>query len=234
MIDRKDLYGSIKLSGETVFHHNISQDKDKLDIYNKAIADGKIVEFDQTTLTRLRKLYYAYYSALIYIFYEPTTFHNIANKVELLTHTMEDKEYQIVHGDTDSTRSIPFFMYGVEHLDFNSWLEVKEGQKVWIYDLFSMLKIERETYYKLEHPEIKQIISKSTIMNHPGRERDDFKTYYNGFDYMLIGIIPEMEKNMPNHPFADILIPEITRFKKEIDFEKLVLDFSTETKRNLK
>ena len=32
VIDRKDLYGSIKLSGETVFHHNISQDKDKLDI----------------------------------------------------------------------------------------------------------------------------------------------------------------------------------------------------------
>lgn len=225
---------SNKLNGETLFFHNLSLYNDKLEIYIKALSERKITNFDQTALTRLRKLYYGLYSGLIYMYYEPTNFNNIGNKAELLTHTMEDKEYQIVHGDTDSTRNIPFFMYGVEHLDFNSWLEVKEGQKVWVYDLFSMLKIEKETYYRLEHPEIKQIISKSTIMNHPGRERDDFKTYHNGFDYMLIGIIPEMEKNMPNHPFADILIPEITRFKKEIDFEKLVLDFSTETKRNLK
>ncbi len=229
----KDLYGSIKLNKETVFHHNISQDKDKLDIYNKAITDGKILEFDPTTLTRLRKLYYAFYSGLIYMFYAPTNFNNIASKLELLTHTMEDKEYQIVHGNTDSTRNIQFFMYGVEHLDFNSWIEVKEGQKVWVYDLFSMLKIEKEIYYKLEHPEIKQVVSKANIMDHPGRERDDFKTYHNGFDYMLIGLIPEMESNMSSHPFADILIPEITRFKKEIDFEKLVLEWS-ETKRNLK
>lgn len=61
MIEIKDLYGTIKLSGETVFHHNISQDKERLDIYNQAVADGKIMEFDQTTLTRLKKLYYAYY-----------------------------------------------------------------------------------------------------------------------------------------------------------------------------
>ena len=28
----KDLYGSIKLNGETVFYHNISQDKVKLEL----------------------------------------------------------------------------------------------------------------------------------------------------------------------------------------------------------
>lgn len=229
----KDLNEIIKLNGETIFHHNIAQNKDKLDVYNKAVEDGKITEFDQTTLTRLRKLYYAFYPALIYIFYEPTTFKNIGNRLELLTNTMDDREYQIVHGDTDSTRNIPFSMYGVEHLDYNSWLEVKEGQKVWVYDLFSMLKIEKEIYYKLENPEIRQVVSKSKIMSHPGRERGDFKIYQNGFSYMLIKIIPEMEKNMATHPFADILIPEITKFKEKIDFEKLVLDFNTETKRNL-
>lgn len=229
----KELYNSIKLKNETVFHNYISQDKDKLNLYDKAIADGKILEFDQTTMTRLRKLYYAYFSAIIYLFYYPTSFSNIANKLELFTFVFEDKEYNIVHGDTDSTRNIPFFMYNVEHLDYNSWLEVKEGQKVWVYDLFSMLKIEKEIYYKLENPIVKRIVPKSRIINHPGREKENFNIYHNGFDNMLVGLIPEMEKNMLNHPFADILIPEITRFKKEIDFEKLVLDFSTETKRNL-
>lgn len=230
----KDLYGSIKLNGETVFFHNLSQDKDKLQLYKKAISEGKITDFDQITLTRLRKLYYGLYSSLIYMYYEPTNFDNISNKVELLTHVLEDKDFQVVHGDTDSTRDILFPLYGISHLDFNSWLEVKEGQKVWIYDLFSMTKIEKSVYYRLENPNVTKIISKSLIMNHPGRDRDDFKTYHNGFDFMLIKLIPEMEKDMPNHPFAHILIPEITRFKKEIDFEKLVLNFEIETKRNLK
>ncbi len=231
MIDGKELYGSIKLNGETVFFHNLSQDKDKLELYKKAVTDGKITNFDQTTITRLRKLYYGFYSGLIYMYYEPTNFNNIANKTELLTHTMEDKEYKIVHGDTDSTRNIPFFMYGVKHLDSNSWLEVEEGQKVWVYDLFSMLKIEKSIYYKLENPKVNRVIPKSAIMDHPGRERDDYRTYHNGFDFMLVGIIPDMEKNMAIHPFKEILSPEITRFKKEINFEDMVLEYSTEMKK---
>ncbi len=43
---------------------------------------------------------------------------------------------------------------------------------------------------------------------------------------MLIKRIPEMEQNMENHPFKEILSPEITRFKKEINFEDLVLEVS--------
>ena len=65
----KDLYGSIKLNGETVFYHSISQDKVKLELYNQAVAEGKITDFDQTVLTRLRKLYYGLYSGLIYMYY---------------------------------------------------------------------------------------------------------------------------------------------------------------------
>ena len=147
MLEQKE-YGSIKLNKETVLNHYISQNKEKLDLYNQAIADGKITDFDQVILTRLRKLYYGIYSGLIYMYFEPTNFNNIGNKAELMTHVLEDKQYQLVHGNIDSTRNIPFFMYGVEHLDYNSWLEVQEGQKVWVYDLFSMLKIEKSVYYK--------------------------------------------------------------------------------------
>ena len=220
----KDLYGSIKLNGETVFYHNISQDKVKLELYNQAVAEGKITDFDQTVLTRLRKLYYGLYSGLIYMYYEPTNFNNIGNKAELMTHVLEDKSYQLVHGETDSTRNIPFFMYGVEHLDFNSWIEVQEGQKVWVYDLFSMLKIEKGVYYKLENPNITQVISKSSIMSHPGRDREDYRFYHDGMNFMLIDIFPRMEKNLSTHPFAKILAPEITRYKKDIDFDSIILD----------
>ena len=119
MIKRKELYGSIKLNGESIFVHNLSQDKEKYLKFLNGLKSGKITNFDQTTLTRLRKLYYGFYSAIIYLYYEPTDFSNIGNKLELLTHALEDKKFQIVHGSVDSTRNIVFFMYGVKHLDYN-------------------------------------------------------------------------------------------------------------------
>lgn len=227
-MDYNNLRGSIKLNSETVFNHYISQDKDKLNIYNKAVAEGKITHFDQTTITRLRKLYYGLYSGLIYMYMEPTTFNNIGNKVELLTHVFEDKKYNLVHGDTDSTKNIPFFMYGVEHLDSNSWIEVEEGNKIWVYDTFSLMRIEKEVYYKLENPKVNNVIPKSVIMNSLGRDRDDYKFYHDGFNYMLISIFKELEKIMETHPFKHILSPEITRFKKEINFDNIPLEWNIE------
>lgn len=233
-IDKKmqELYGSIKLNGETVFFHYLSQDKDKLELYKKALLEGKITNFDQTTITRLRKLYYGMYSGLMYMYYDPTDFNNIGNKVELLTHVMEDKKFQIVHGDTDSTRNIPFFMYGVQHLDSNSWVEVEEGQKIWVYDPFSLLKIEKNVYYALEHPNIHRVINGIDILNHPGRDRDDYTTFHDGMSFVLFGKVPEMKKNMAHHPYRDILEPEITRFKKDINYDDLYLEWQ-EVKRNL-
>lgn len=229
-MDYNNLHNSIKLDGETVFHHYISQDKEKLDIYNQAISEGKITHFDQTTITRLRKLYYGLYSGLIYMYMEPTTFNNIGNKVELLTHVLEDKNYRLVHGNTESTQNIPFYMYGVEHLDFNSWLEVEEGNKTWIYDTFSLMKFEKEVYYKLENPKISKIVPKRAIMEHPGRDRDDYTIYHDGFNFALIGIFQKLDSTMSSHPFKQILAPELTRFKKEINFDDVLLEWYDEEK----
>lgn len=224
----KDLYGSIKLNGETIFFHNLSQNQDKLQLYKKAVSEGKITNFDQTTLTRLRKLYYAFYSGLIYMYYEPTDFNNIGNKVELLTHVLEDKKFQIVHGDTDSTRDIKFFLYGTKHLDFNSWIEVEEGQKTWVYDLFSLLKIEKSVYYQLEHPSINKVIPGEAVLNHPGRDRENYTEFHDGFIEILFSQMPIMEKNMNRHPFKEILIPELMRFKNEINYDDLFLRINEE------
>lgn len=213
---------------KTIFFLNLSQDKDKLELYKKALSEGKITNFDQATITRLRKLYYGLYTGLIYMYMEPTSFHNIGNKVELLTHVFEDKQYNIMHGETDSTRDIQFFMYGVEHLDLNSWIEVEEGNKTWVYDTFSLMKIEKQIYYKLENPKVDKVIPKSVIMEHPGRARDDYTIYHDGFNYMLIGIFKKLEKVMDKHPFKHILSPEITRFKKEIDFDGIILEWNKE------
>ena len=191
--EKKELYGSIELNGLSVFVHNLSQNDNKYRIFQNAIKDGKISDFDQTTLTRLRKLYYAFYSAVIYLYYSPTDFQNIGNKVELLSHVFEDKKFRIVHGSVDSTRDINFFMYGVNHLDFNSWIEVEEGTTTWVYDVFSLLRFEKSLYYELEHPIIERIVSKEVVLNHPSRRDDDFTRFHDGFIEMVFKEIPIME-----------------------------------------
>ena len=51
----------IYLDKETVFHHHISQNKEKLEIYNNGIKNGKIRYFDEKARRRLSKLYYGMY-----------------------------------------------------------------------------------------------------------------------------------------------------------------------------
>ena len=226
--EKEKLKGSIKLNGETLFYHHISEDREKLQIYKDSIKNGRITNFDQDIISKLRRMYYGFYSGLIYIYKDPTTFHNISNKLEIMTHALADKNYKIVHGDTDSTRDIPFFMYGVEHLDFNSWIEVEEGNKVWVYDLFSLLKIEKNIYEQLEHPTIKKEIPKETITSHPAYDPYAFKNFHDGFIEMLLKEIPIMEKNMENHPYKEILAPELVRYKNFINYDQRVLNLQVE------
>lgn len=219
------LEGSIKLDGETVFFHHLSQDKEKLKLFRESLMNGKIGNFDQSLISRLRQMYYGYYSAIIYLFGFPTTFDNIGSKVELLAHALEDKDFQIVHGSTDSSRDIPFFMYGVEHLDSDSWIEVREGHKIYVYDPFSLLKFEKDIFYQLEHPNVTGVVSKSTVQGHKMYRESEFRTLTDGFNFVLTKSIPEMERCIPKHPFRDILIPEMCRFKKLVNYEKIVLDY---------
>lgn len=219
------LEGSIKLDGETIFFHHLSQDKEKLKIFKDALTSGKIRNFDQSLMTRLRKMYYGFYSAIIYMFYFSTTFDNIGSKVELLAHALEDKDYQIVHAMTDSSRDIPFFMYGSKHLDSSSWIEVREGHKTYVYDVFSLLRFEKDVFYQLEHPNVYSTVSKHRIQDNVMYDKNEFKMLTDAFNFILTGTIPDMERHMPTHPFKDILVPEINRYKELIDYEKIELEY---------
>ena len=163
MIDYKKLYGVSKVKGETTF---ISYIKKKDDLYQKLIYGFKnnlVKSFDQETISELRKCYYGIFSGLIYIFSTDTTFSNIDNKAELLIWIFKDKNIKLVKGSTNSTRNILFYEYGQGHLDYNLWIEVEEGNKTWVYDLFSLLKMEKDFYYKLEEPMIEKIYLKDVL-----------------------------------------------------------------------
>lgn len=211
---------------ESIFYKHISKDANKLEILKKGLKQGTIQSFDVETLTKLRRIYYSFFSGIIYLYGEPTDFSTIGNKLEILSHIFKNEDYQIVHGDTNSTREIIFFEYGSQHLDYNSWMEVKRGNKIYVYDVFSMLRFEKEIYYQLENPQVNRIVPKKVIESHPSRIGDDYSKPRDC--WMLVGYIPKLETKLKNHPYKDLLLPELTRYKKQVNYDDILLEWKEE------
>lgn len=216
MIDYKKLYGVSKVKGETTF---ISYIKKKDDLYQKLMYGFKnnlVKSFDQEIISELRKCYYGVFSELIYIFSTDTTFSNIDNKAELLTWIFKDKNIKLVKGSTSSTRNILFYEYGQGHLDYNLWIEVEEGNKTWVYDLFSLLKMEKDFYYELEEPKIEKIYLKDVFdLN------KDFSSFSNQYDNILYEMIDKLKESLEDSPYKELLIPEIIRYEDNISKGKV-------------
>lgn len=216
MIDYKKLYGVSKVKGETTF---ISYIKKKDDLYQKLMYGFKnnlVKSFDQEIISELRKCYYGVFSGLIYIFSTDTTFINIDNKAELLTWIFKDKNIKLVKGSTNSTRNILFYEYGQGHLDYNLWIEVEEGNKTWVYDLFSLLKMEKDFYYELEEPKIEKIYLKDVLdLN------KDFSSFSNQYDNILYEMIDKLKESLEDSSYKELLIPEIIRYEDNISKEKV-------------
>lgn len=206
-----------------VFWKHLSKDKEKLEIFKKGIKKGQIQPFDINVLSRLRRLYYSCYSALIYLYGEETNFETIGNKIELLSFVFEKENYTIIHAETDSTRMIPFYLYKHKHLDNNSYIEVERGNKTYVYDTFSMLKFDKEVYEKLEHPKLLRKVSKERVLSHPEHlcDRDVYNSPHD--IWLTVLMIPHLEKNLKNNPYKDILKKELIRYKEEIDYENIFI-----------
>lgn len=211
---------------ETLFVQLINKDPVKKNIYLKALQDNKIRHFDPNTMSKLKRMFFGYLSGIIYMYYTPTTETSIGNKVEMLSVILKDKEMSIVHGDTDSARIINSIeSESREQIKFNSWIEVVEGNKTWVYDPFSMMMIDKDVYYELEHPTIKQIIPKNDVNYILSQSSDKFDKFNDAFGFMLYSFIEKADRNFYDHPFSDILVPELSRFKQAIHYDDCVLEW---------
>jgi len=211
---------------KTVFYQHISKTPEKKLLFDKAYDIGLIKEFDQGTMTKLRKLYFSCLSGILYLFGEETSISNIGNKILLLTHALENEEFELVHGETNSTREIMFSQYGQEHLDFNSWIEVKKGNKTWIYDPFSLLMFSKDIYYKLEEPDLIKKIPKIAVISHPSREEDDF--FKMSDEWLLPEFLPKYEIKAEKSPYKDLLKTEIMRIKNKANYDDIKLNIYKE------
>lgn len=218
---------------QNLFYFNLEENSNKLYFFEKSLQEGLISDFDDYTLKNLRKIYYSFYSAILYLYGEPTNFYTIITKVEILALAFQNKNYRVVYGYTNSTRQINFLKYSNNYLDYNSWIEVEIDGKEYVYDLFSMMRFEKDVFYKIENPDIFKSLSKKRIELQMSKYVSD---YLRPRDiWMLVDFIPEFEKKIENLSNKDILLLELERYKKEIDYEKVVLEWNgTKRKKYIK
>ena len=101
------------ISENTNYFKNLS--KEQLKIYKEGLLSGSIKPFDQITLSKLKRIYYGYYTGLIYMYLDETTEDNLFNKIDLLLKVLEDKDITLVHASITSVKS-------------SSWVEVNDAK----------------------------------------------------------------------------------------------------------
>ncbi len=213
---------------DTLFYLNLKKNPQKIEIFQNAFEQGLIQFFDPDVLTKLRKMYYGCYSGLLYLYTMPTDSSSIGSKLEILSHVFSDLNYVIVHGHTDSTREICFSDYNSSPLDYNSWIEVASGLKIWVYDVFSMLKFERDTYYQLENPFITKKVPFAVIRSFPEYYDTDFSHLRDPF--ILISLMRDIECNVKLSPYRSFLEAELEKFKIVNHYQDILLQWEKEKK----
>ena len=215
---------------ETIFYSHIKENTNRLALYNKGISDGKIQEFNLELLAKLKKTIYGGIPGNIYLYAFPTNFETIGNKIEILAWVFKNEKYKIIHANTNSTKEIMFYKYNSKHLDFNSWIEVKNGPKEYVIDPFSMLMIEKELYYEIENPEIIKVITSDEIDNHSIRSDIDFSEAFASYDSLLI-LMDTLEQLAKISPYKKYLEKEIEKLKAKVDYNQMKLDYLNEIKK---
>lgn len=228
---------------ETVFIQELKKDRKRYIEFLNAKKLYLVTEFDEEIKSRLRKIYWGgFFQALIYMYYLPTDFENIINKVELLSQAFKDEEYNVVHASTNSVRTTPFFQYKVQHLDYNSYIEIKRGNNTWVYDLYSMLKFDKGVYETLEEPRshtndsgdlsLLEIISHKKIeeLNRLVGEED----YSFRCEEIYVKTMEKILELLPlNHPYREQILKEIELDKKVNNFDELKRRVEFEENRRL-
>lgn len=207
-----------------LFYENIKKDPEKRKVFEDAREIGLIQPFDPEVLTRLRRTYYGGLSGLLYLYAFSTTSETIGTKIEILSYVFEEQEYTILHGDTDSTKMMSNCRMS-EKLDYNSWIEVQKKRKIWVYDTFSMRKIEKGIYYRLERPKVHREIPRRVIQSISTRDENNLSLSELDDSLLFLPIVSQIENSLEKNPYYKFLKPELERYKEIVKYKEKVLEW---------
>lgn len=207
-----------------IYFDAMKKDPTKAKMLDDGIKHRLVQHFDNGLLIKLRHIYFAGIPGSIFIFTSSSVSFNIGDKAQLMSHALEDEDFILVHGKVNSIANYRS-NNEVQELKSNTWFEVNRDGRVWIYDMFSLMKFDKDLYYKLEDPVIERTITREELQSDP-EHRWDRQKFRQILDPLTLPmLIPNMERAFKYSPYREYLKAEMTRFKKEIDYDKVTEEF---------
>ena len=97
----------------------------------------------------------------------------------------------------------------------HSWVEVGDV----VYDTTEVLMWDKKSYYEKDG-----VLSSFVVSDEDVHESADMYLENSGFTESFVAWIEDLESNMENNIYRRFLSDHIERFKKEIDYDNLVVD----------
>lgn len=189
---------------------------------------GKIRAYDEELIDKLRKVYYGGIPASIILMIDDMVRHKCYDRAVLMTHAFKDDEFKVVHASIDGIRLDPRCIeaFGNDPLYADHcFVEKKdENGKTWVYDTTDMLIYDKDLYYKMYRPVVRNVNSKEETLSfcdfvdveNADVERDK---------YIAPLLLPTIEKSISRQKiYRKELEKELLLYKKEIDYDTLCLE----------
>lgn len=195
------------------------------------LKNGLITPYDDELIEKLRKVYYGGIPASIILLSDKLTNGHCYDRALLMSRAFLDSkdDIQLLYGDIDSLKLNPKFISNSPMYADHCILEriTKDGKHL-IYDTSSGFVYDKKLYWLMEHPKIRKINNKETIIKFLKEDEELHPENIENDKYMSSLILPIIEKTFgrPTEMYSqlgiELLQREIEHYKKTIDYNNII------------
>lgn len=216
--------------------HNLK--KQKLLIWG--LKNRLITPYDEQLIKKLRNVYYGGIPASIILLSNKISNGHCYDRALLMSKAFLDEEDNInlIYADIDSLKLNPKYISDSPTYADHCFVEriTKEGRS-FIYDTSSGLIYDKKIYWLMEHPKVRKINNKESIIKFINEDKEIHSEYLENDKYIAPLILPIIEKNLgkPTEIYSilgiELLQREIEHYKNIINYDEIVEEMEQNRKR---
>lgn len=206
------------------------------------LKNKKIFPYGDELIEKLRNIYYGGVPASIILLSDGMTNGFCYDRALLMSRAFineDDYDVNLLYATIDGLRLNPLYKRDDDPLAYDHCIvEIKEkGGKEYIIDTSAGFIFEKEIYWKIEHPKIRRVNSKESIINFLKEEESIWPEDIERDKYALPLILPNIERcyGRPNEMYSmlgiEMLQKEIKLFKSKIKYDEVVKEINEDMKR---
>jgi len=204
------------------------------------LKNGLITLYDDELIEKLRNIYYGGIPASIILLSNGMTNGYCYDRALLMSRAFLDEEddVRLLYADVDSLKLNPEFICDDPLYADHCIVErtTKDGRHL-IYDTTSGFIYDKKLYWLIEHPKVRKINSKESIIRFLDEDEDFYPQNIEQDKYVSPFILSMIEKtySRPTEMYSqlgiELLQREIEHYKKTINYDAIIEEISNDMKR---